>query len=173
MAQQLEDTKPQGEQQQAAEPALIENETPQQKKEHKEGDRLLQEIRILLQGVQVLGGFLIVLPFNQRFTEIDPAEKWVYLITFIATAVSIVFFSAPATHQRLPQRDIDAASFEKFATLMIILGVVGMSVAVILSTQFVLAFVFGVTLSLTVTVIITILIGVVWWLVPQFYKGKG
>ncbi len=159
-------------QQHETEPPLVEGETYEQKKQRKAGDRLLQEIRILLQGVQVLGGFLIVLPFNQRFTQIDPAEKWVYLATFISTAASIVFFSAPATHQRLPQRDIDAASFEKFATLMIILGVVGLSLAMILSTQFVIAFVFDTTTSFIVTAIITILISIVWWLVPQFYKGK-
>ncbi len=157
---------------QVAEPPLVEGETQEQKKERKEGDRLLQEIRILLQGVQVLGGFLIVLPFNSRFAEVAANEKWVYLATFISTTASMVCFSAPATHQRLPLHDINAHSFVQFATTMIILGVVGLSLALILSTQFVIAFVFDTTTSIIVTAIIAVLIGIVWWLAPQFYKGK-
>ena len=157
---------------QAAEPPLVEGETPEQWKGRKEGDRLLQEIRILLQGVQVLGGFLIVLPFSSRFAEVAANEKWVYLATFISTTASMICFSAPATHQRLPLRDIDALGFTRFATLMIILGLIGLSVALILSAQFVIAFVFDTTTSIIVSAIITVLISIVWWLVPQFYKGK-
>lgn len=174
MAQQLDTpAQEQDNKQQNGEVELVQDESEEDKRDRKIGDRLLQEIRILLQGVQVLGGFLIVLPFNSRFTEVDPTEKWVYLATFISTTASMICFSAPATHQRLPLRDIDAASFKKFATTMIILGVVGLSFAVTLSTQFVIAFVFGTATSFIVTAIIVVLIGIVWWLVPQFYKNQG
>jgi len=46
---------------------------------------LLQELRILLQGVQVLTAFLVILPFNQGFEKIEEIEKWVYLATFVCS----------------------------------------------------------------------------------------
>ncbi len=36
---------------------------------------LLQELRVLLQGAQVLTAFLIVLPFNAGFARLQPGEK--------------------------------------------------------------------------------------------------
>ena len=43
---------------------------------------LLAELRILLQGAQVLTSFLIILPFNTNFREVPLSERWVYAATF-------------------------------------------------------------------------------------------
>jgi hypothetical protein len=56
---------------------------------------MLQELRILLNGVQVLTAFLILLPFNQRFHHVPASGKWVYVATFLLSISCIVFFSAP------------------------------------------------------------------------------
>ena len=42
-------------------------------------------------GVQILAGFLLTLPFQQRFTEIEQANRVVFLIA-LALAVSAVAF---------------------------------------------------------------------------------
>src|SRR4051794_18927871 len=92
--------------------------------EHPDGDLgdLLQELRILLQGAQVLTAFLIVLPFNQGFAEINESEKWVYLATFFCSICPLVLFTAPAAHHRLQRPLNDRAGFKQFATRMIIVG---------------------------------------------------
>jgi hypothetical protein len=64
-------------------------------------ESLLQELRVLLQGVQVLTGFLIVLPFYQGFATIARTEQWVYLVTFACSLSSLILFSAPAAQHRL------------------------------------------------------------------------
>lgn len=52
---------------------------------HDDGDltEILNELRILLPGAQLLTAFLITLPFNSGFRQIVTAEKWVFMATFI------------------------------------------------------------------------------------------
>ncbi|MFZ0162186.1 MAG: DUF6328 family protein, partial [Trebonia sp.] len=40
---------------------------------------LVQELRVVGLGVQVLFGFLLSLPFTMRFTKLDGAQRGVYL----------------------------------------------------------------------------------------------
>ncbi|HEY7921043.1 MAG TPA: DUF6328 family protein, partial [Streptosporangiaceae bacterium] len=40
---------------------------------------LLNELRVVGIGVQVLFGFLLSLPFTSRFARLDPAQRGVYL----------------------------------------------------------------------------------------------
>jgi hypothetical protein len=41
-------------------------------------DELLQEIRVILPGVEVLFAFLFTLPFTQRFGEVTEAQRFIY-----------------------------------------------------------------------------------------------
>lgn len=135
-------------------------------------DDLLQELRILLQGIQVLTAFLIILPFSEGFGRIDQLEKWVYLVTFVASITGLVFVSAPAAQHRLqrPLRGDRRERFKRSATRMILIGVAAFSVALVLAAQLVSNEVAGFTPSLVVAAIIGALIGVVWWLIPVASK---
>ena len=57
---------------------------------------LLQELRILLQGAQVLSGFLTILPFSEGFGRLDQFERMIFLVTFISSLAGLIFISAPA-----------------------------------------------------------------------------
>lgn len=158
-----EDTKPQ------AEPLVVSD--SETSKEESLND-MLQELRILLQGAQVLTAFLIVLPFNQYFDKIDDFEKWVYTATFLCSITSLIFFSAPAAHHRLARPLIDRVSFKRFATRMIVVGLVFLSFALVLVTQLVISQVIGSIISIFVTVCVSLLILIIWWLFPLTYKDQ-
>lgn len=83
---------------------------------------LHEELRILLQGTQVLAAFLILLPFNQGFRQIDQSEKWLYLATFVCSIISLVLLSAPAAQHRLQRPLADRVAFKIYATRMAIAG---------------------------------------------------
>lgn len=61
---------------------------------------LLQELRVALPGVQVLFAFLLAVPFQQNFTEIDGFEKGVYFFTLLCTALSAILLIAPSPYHR-------------------------------------------------------------------------
>jgi hypothetical protein len=135
-------------------------------------DDMLQELRILLQGAQVLTAFLVVLPFNQGFDKIHETEKWVYTATFLCSITSLIFFSAPAAHHRLARPLVNRELFNTFATRMILVGLVALSLALILVTQLVVSQVVGAVISAYVTAFVSLLILIVWWLFPLTYKEK-
>ncbi|MBN8545213.1 MAG: hypothetical protein J0L60_03680 [Ignavibacteria bacterium] len=133
---------------------------------------MLQELRILLQGAQVLTAFLIVLPFNQSFENIHDFEKWVFIATFMCSVASLVFFSAPAAHHRLIRPLIHRMTFKLFATRMILTGLLFLSFALILVTQLVVWQVMETTASVFVTAFVALLIIFVWWLFPIFLRKR-
>jgi hypothetical protein len=66
---------------------------------------LLQELRVVLTGVQILFGFLLTLPFSARFDGLDGTQRTVFVVTLACAAVSSTLLVAPvAAHRLLFQR---------------------------------------------------------------------
>jgi Family of unknown function (DUF6328) len=63
--------------------------------------QLLQELRVAQTGVQVLTGFLLTLPFQQRFTMLDGTMRNVYLVTAACSIASTGLLVAPVGMHRL------------------------------------------------------------------------
>jgi hypothetical protein len=133
---------------------------------------MLQELRILQLGVQVLTAFLIILPFSQGFQQIEQSQKLVYLATFICALSSLVLFSAPAAQHTLERPLMDKARFKEISTRMIILGLVPCSLALILSPELVVSVVAWQLAALVIAGLVTILILALWWVIPLTYKHK-
>src|ERR1700756_3552122 len=64
-------------------------------------NNLLQELRVVQTGVQLLTGFLLTLPFQQRFTALGRAERVDYLLAVALAAASTALLIAPVALHRL------------------------------------------------------------------------
>ena len=64
-------------------------------------DELLQELRVTQTGVQLLSGFLLTLPFQQRFAQIPDRDQLAYLVAFALAITSTALLVAPASAHRL------------------------------------------------------------------------
>ena len=77
-------------------------------KERTELDRewmeLLNELRVVLPGVQVLFAFLLAAPFSVGFKEVTLAQKNAYFVSLLATAVASALLTAPTSLHRLRWR---------------------------------------------------------------------
>lgn len=63
---------------------------------------LLQEFRVMQTGIQLLSGFLLTLPFQPRFAELDRFQHGTYLVLVVLAALSTsVVLSPVAVHRRL------------------------------------------------------------------------
>ncbi|MDQ3693091.1 MAG: DUF6328 family protein [Chloroflexota bacterium] len=128
---------------------------------------LLQELRVLLPGAQTLTAFLIILPFNTGFSQIQQQEKLIYLATFLCSVCSLVLFTAPAAQHRLQRPLRDREGFKNSATHLIIAGMIPLSAALILATHLVIAQVLAsVWIAWVAAGVVAVLIGLVWWLHP-------
>jgi len=133
---------------------------------------LLTELRILLQGAQVLTSFLIILPFNTSFGEVAAPERWVYSATFLSSLVSLVLLSAPALHHYLRRPMRHPEQFKRTATRLVRAGAVFMSLALVLATRLVTAQVVPGALAWLVPGAMALLLLWVWWLVPLRHERR-
>ncbi|WP_269997832.1 DUF6328 family protein [Arthrobacter sp. B2a2-09] len=51
-------------------------------------NELLQELRVLQTGAQIIGGFLLTLPFQQRFSTLTELEKWLHLVLVVLATMT-------------------------------------------------------------------------------------
>jgi hypothetical protein len=93
-------------------------------------DELLQELRVVQTGVQILAGFLLTLPFQQRFTEIEDVDRQVYLVAFCLTVVATAFLVAPVASHRLLFRRREKATLVAIAHACARIGLVALGLAV-------------------------------------------
>ncbi|WP_310529439.1 DUF6328 family protein [Nocardioides sp.] len=79
----------------------VRQESPDQRADRNWSD-LLQELRVSQTGVQLLAAFLVTLPFQSRFPELDDFQKHWYLgLLALAFATVGVTLTPVAIHRRL------------------------------------------------------------------------
>jgi hypothetical protein len=93
-------------------------------------DELLQELRVVQTGVQILAGFLLTLPFQQRFTEIEEVNRVVFLVAVGLAVVATAFLVAPVSAHRLLFRKREKARLVALANLCARVGLVALALAV-------------------------------------------
>lgn len=77
------------------------NETREERMDRNWGE-LLQELRVLQTGVQILAGFLLTLPFQERFKTLDDYQVTLYLANVAVAALTTAFILLPVSvHRRL------------------------------------------------------------------------
>jgi len=65
-------------------------------------NEMLQELRVTQTGVQILFAFLLVLPFQQRFADLNPTSRTIYVVVVCLAALSTALTMAPViTHRFL------------------------------------------------------------------------
>lgn len=115
----------------ALEAALQQAESEEAIKERleREHNELLQELRSLIPGANVLLGFLLAISFTAQFDELTQFQRSVYFVTLVSTATAIVLFMAPAAHHRLRFREGDKDHILRKGNREAIAGTVASSLA--------------------------------------------
>lgn len=64
-------------------------------------NELLQEIRVVETGVQILTGFLLTVPFSQRFGDLDDFQRNLYLVVLAGAVATTAMVVAPVAFHRI------------------------------------------------------------------------
>jgi hypothetical protein len=64
-------------------------------------NELLQELRVTQTGVQILTGFLLTLPFTNRFADLDDVQRVSYLAVLCGSVIATGLIIAPVAFHRL------------------------------------------------------------------------
>ena len=129
----------------------------------REHNELLQELRSLIPGAQVLLGFLLAISFTNQFGDLSDGERYVYYGTLVCTAVALVLFMAPAAHHRLRFREGDKDYMLRKANREAIAGTVASSLALTGVLYLVTDLVFGATEAVVASVAFFAFAAWRWW----------
>lgn len=92
---------------------------------------LIQELRVLLPGVQVLFAFLLTVPFSVGFQDVTGAERALYFVALGATTVSAVLLIAPSARHRARFRDRDKEALVVSSNRLALLSTAFLAVAMV------------------------------------------
>ena len=132
----------------------------------REMNELLQELRVILPGVQVLFAFLLTVAFTRRFTELSSYQINVYFTALMSTAFATICFIAPTSQHRLLWRQHVRSQRLRLGNAFLILGSLFSAVAVSCVVFLVADFVYGHTTAAVATALVGGGLLVLWYLVP-------
>lgn len=70
------------------------DETPNERAD-RNWDELLQELRVMQTGTQILTGFLLAVAFQPRFTDMDELQRDLYVVLVALAAIATILALAP------------------------------------------------------------------------------
>ncbi len=148
------------------------DETPTERLDRNWAD-LLQELRVIQTGVQFLTGFLLTLPFQQKFSQLDDGQTGLYLATVSASIGATGFLQAPVSVHRALFRRHQRSETVKLAHRMAIVGMALLSIAMTGVAALIFDVVVGRRAAILATVIVFLLLSVLWAVVPLASRGPA
>jgi L-cystine uptake protein TcyP (sodium:dicarboxylate symporter family) len=102
------------------------SESPTERADRKWND-MLQELRVIQTGAQLTAGFLLTLPFQQRFADLTDLQRDIYLgLVVLAATITALVLSPVAIHRRLSGEQVKdrlvAASHVIMRTVLVLMG---------------------------------------------------
>ncbi len=135
----------------------------------------LNEVRVVLPGVQVLFAFLLALPFTGTFSEIDGAERVAYNVAFFATALSAVLMITPTAFHRLRFRKGDKEEILRTSNRLILAGIFCLGVAIVAVVWLVSELVFTPSVAIVICIVSAVIVIALWFALPlsrRFAEGR-
>ncbi|MDX6699537.1 MAG: hypothetical protein QOE65_2934 [Solirubrobacteraceae bacterium] len=127
---------------------------------------LLNELRVALPGVQVLFAFLLVVPFQQRFTTVTEFQKTVYFVGLLCAAAATILLIAPSANHRILFRAREKQRLLRRANAMMIAGLGFLAAAIVCVVMLITDFLYGAQTTAAVSVVTGLGFAVLWYLVP-------
>lgn len=127
---------------------------------------LLQELRVAGLGVQVLFGFLLSLPFTNRFARLTPGQRDLYLAALVLAALATALLLGPVAYHRLVFRRGQKERLVRAASVMAIAGLVTVGLAVSAAVLLVTGYVASGLPAVLITAFVACAFGLLWFALP-------
>jgi amino acid transporter len=131
---------------------------------------LVNELRVAGTGVQVLFAFLLIVPFNNRWSKVSSFDRYDYYLTLLCVAIATVLLIAPSIHHRLLFRRGDKEYIVALGTRFAIAAAAFLAVGLTGILVLISDFVFGSTAAVVVGACTAAVVGVLWFAVPLRHR---
>jgi hypothetical protein len=127
---------------------------------------LVQELRVVGLGVQVLFGFLLSLPFTVRFSGLSQGQRALYVASITLAAVATILLLGPVAYHRLVFRAGLKEPLVRFSNVMAICGLAAVAGAVLTAVFLVIGYVAGTLPATLITVLVGVMLCGLWFALP-------
>jgi hypothetical protein len=148
-----------------------EDEAVKERLEREHGE-LLEELRALIPGAQVLFGFLLAIRFTSPFTDLSTVQRYVYYTTLLTTAVALVFLLAPSAYHRLRFREGDKDAMVRKGNREAIAGTGAIALAFTGVLYLVTDLLFTTQAAIAVALVFFALTAWRWWAIALYRKAR-
>ncbi len=131
---------------------------------------LLNELRVVLTGVQVLFAFLLTLPFTARFQDLVPTQRLMYAVAFTVIATASVLLMAPTAYHRIRFRKQDKERMLRWANRFAIAGVTLLAIAIGTIVLLVIDVLYRLPTAVVVAGLVMTLIAWTWFALPLYRR---
>ena len=149
---------------------MSENQESRDERLDRELIELLNELRVVLPGVQVLFAFLLTVPFTNMFSSITNQQRQVFFAVFLLTAASTALLIAPSAYHRLRWRQHDKEQMLTTANRLSIGGMVFLTLALVGASFLVADLIFHTTAAALVTAAVAGFFAWFWWGLPLWRR---
>jgi Kef-type K+ transport system membrane component KefB len=134
---------------------------------------LLQELRVVLPGVQVLLAFLLTAPFQQRFAQLPGSLRNAFFASIVSATLATVFLIAPSAHHRLRWRAGEKERLVRIGNQMALWGMLFLAAAVVLALYVVTDVLFTSELALLTAGAAAVVFAGLWYALPMIGRSSA
>jgi len=138
-------------------------------------EQILQELRVIQTGVQILSAFLLTLPFTNRFASTTGPQKAIYAVTLFSAAVTTALVIAPVSYHRRQHQEDDGDLRDVVAVAIRLsrYGMVSLLVAAVTSVFLAMDIAIGTAWAFALTAVLTVVYVFFWYLLPRRPKRRS
>jgi Family of unknown function (DUF6328) len=134
---------------------------------------LLQELRVVIPGVQVLLAFLLTVPFQQRFAQLPGSMRNAFFGAIASATLATAFLIAPSVHHRMWWRAGEKERLVRMGNQMAIVGTVFLAAAIVLALYVITDVLFTTNLAVMTGIAALIVFGALWYVVPMVGRSSS
>jgi hypothetical protein len=130
---------------------------------------MLQQLRVVQTGVQILSAFLLTLPFTERFSHLDTAGTSLYTVSLVTAAISTTLLIAPVSYrQRVGGRDL--ANVVRVASRLAQGGMLALMVAAVSAVTLAVRVALGSSWAAALGAAVAVGYLASWYLLPAWHR---
>jgi hypothetical protein len=145
------------------------DETPEERDDRNLAE-LLQELRVAGLGVQVLFGFLLAIPFTNRFSRLDVAQRDLYVTTLLLAAFATALLLAPVAFHRILFRQGRKEFLVTVANRLAIAGLAAVGLAVSSTVALILSYVLAAWPAGVISGVVLLVFALLWFAAPLGFR---
>jgi hypothetical protein len=130
-------------------------------------NELLQELRVTQTGTQILTGFLLTIPFQQRFGDLDDTQRTIYLALVAFAVLATILALAPVSLHRALFRQGAKPQIVRVTNRLLMGALASVAVTLIGTAVLIFDVVVGLQAGIIAGAVTAVLTALAWLALPQ------